>query len=69
MNKTDVVRAWKDPLYRARLTREEIAALPVHPSGLGELEEGQLKGTAGGITAAAPCSVWTFHNLVACCPV
>jgi mersacidin/lichenicidin family type 2 lantibiotic len=69
MNKTDVIRAWKDPLYRARLTREEIAALPVHPCGLLELEDEQLKGTAGGITAAPPCSVWTFHNLAACCPV
>jgi mersacidin/lichenicidin family type 2 lantibiotic len=67
--KVDTIRAWKDPLYRARLTREQIADLPVHPSGLVELEDEQLKGTAGGITTAAPCSVWTFHELAACCPL
>ena len=69
MNKTDVVRAWKDPLYRASLSPEEIGGLPVHPSGLVELDDAQLKGTAGGITTAPPCSVWTFHNLRACCPL
>ena len=67
--KVDTVRAWKDPLYRASLSARERAALPAHPAGMLELNEEQLSGTAGGITTAAPCSVYTFHNLVACCPL
>ena len=34
----DIVRAWKDPEYRASLSEVERAQLPAHPSGLIELE-------------------------------
>jgi mersacidin/lichenicidin family type 2 lantibiotic len=34
----DIVRAWKDPEYRASLSDVERAQLPAHPSGLIELE-------------------------------
>jgi len=70
MSKSDVVRAWKDPLYRASLSREEIAGLPAHPSGLVELDEEQLKRLAGGqtITTARTCTEFSFNNMHACCP-
>src|SRR3982750_4107709 len=42
MNKTDVIRAWKDPFYRASLSEEAQAALPQHPAGITELSEEQL---------------------------
>jgi mersacidin/lichenicidin family type 2 lantibiotic len=51
MKKEDVVRAWKDPAYRASLSAEEREALPGCPAGspLAELHEEQLLGIVGGM--------------------
>lgn len=69
MNKSDVIRAWKDPLYRASLSDEERAALPDHPAGFVEIDEGQLKLAGGGTSTTAPtCTAYTFLNWRACCP-
>jgi len=66
MNKTDVVRAWKDPLYRARLSPEEISALPAHPSGVVELDEEQLRNASGAlVTTFRTCTMYSVTN---CCP-
>lgn len=50
MKKEMIVRAWKDPAYRASLTDEERASLPESPSGraMTELDEGELLGISGG---------------------
>ena len=50
MSKEMMVRAWKDPAYRASLTPEERAALPSHPAGSSftELDDSELAGVAGG---------------------
>jgi mersacidin/lichenicidin family type 2 lantibiotic len=50
MKKELIIRAWKDPEYRARLSPEERAALPESPSGraLTELDEAELLGAVGG---------------------
>jgi mersacidin/lichenicidin family type 2 lantibiotic len=70
MNKTDVIRAWKDPLYRATLSAEQQAALPHHPAGLTELSDDQLRTSGAGevVTTAPNCTNYTFINLRACCP-
>jgi mersacidin/lichenicidin family type 2 lantibiotic len=69
MNKADVIRAWKDPLYRASLTAEERAQLPDHPSAFVELEDEQLKLTSGAvITTARSCTEYTFNAFRNCCP-
>lgn len=70
MNKTDVIRAWKDPVYRASLSEEERAALPLHPAGLSELSDDQLRiaGVAAVITTAPTCTQYTFLQLRECCP-
>jgi mersacidin/lichenicidin family type 2 lantibiotic len=70
MNKTDVIRAWKDPIYRASLSEEERAALPQHPAGLAELSDDQLRltGASAVITTAPTCTQYTFINLRECCP-
>lgn len=47
MSNFDVIRAWKDPEYRAGLTAAEQASLPEHPSGLIELMDEEL-GTVNG---------------------
>jgi mersacidin/lichenicidin family type 2 lantibiotic len=50
MKKELIVRAWKDPEFRARLTDRERAALPESPSGrsLTELDESELLEISGG---------------------
>jgi mersacidin/lichenicidin family type 2 lantibiotic len=69
MNKIDVIRAWKDPVYRAGLSREEIASLPGHPSGFLEISEDQLKSASGAvITTNRLCTMHSFNNWRSCCP-
>ena len=53
MDKRRIIRAWKDPEYRASLTAEQRAALPECPSGppLTELDETELLGIVGGCYA------------------
>jgi len=53
MPNIDVIRAWKDELYRAGLNDEELAHLPEHPAGFIELEGEQLANVEGGTTI--PC--------------
>jgi len=58
MSKIDVVRAWKDELYRQSLSEEERASLPENPAGLIELTDEDLGLAAGGLTMSGPgCSV------------
>lgn len=47
-----IIRAWKDPEFRASLTSEQRAALPESPSGkpMTELDEGELTDVVGGAT-------------------
>lgn len=72
MNKTDVIRAWKDPFYRATLSEREQAALPQHPAGLTELSDEQLRITGNAAvvptTTAPNCTNYTFLNWRSCCP-
>lgn len=69
MHKIDVVRAWKDPLYRATLSPEELAQLPAHPAGALELRDEQLKAISGAaLTTAQTCTEYTFNNFRRCCP-
>ncbi|HEX7200167.1 MAG TPA: mersacidin/lichenicidin family type 2 lantibiotic [Dongiaceae bacterium] len=69
MNKIDLIRAWKDPLYRSSLTPEELAALPGHPAGLIELSDEQLGQISGAITTALTCTAHTFAGWRSCgCP-
>jgi mersacidin/lichenicidin family type 2 lantibiotic len=69
MNKADVIRAWKDPFYRASLSAEQRALLPDHPAALVELDDEQLKSTSGSaLTTAQQCTEFTFNRFRACCP-
>ncbi|WP_375765796.1 mersacidin/lichenicidin family type 2 lantibiotic [Archangium gephyra] len=54
MKKELIVRAWKDPSFRASLSAEERASLPESPSGkaLTELDESALLGITGGRAVA-----------------
>ena len=70
MHKIDIVRAWKDPLYRATLSPEELAQLPAHPAGALELRDEQLKEAAGGliVTTYRTCTEYSVNHLRTCCP-
>jgi mersacidin/lichenicidin family type 2 lantibiotic len=39
MNPSNIIRAWKDPGYRAGLSATQLAQLPAHPAGAIELPE------------------------------
>lgn len=55
MNTDLIIRAWKDPEFRARLSSEERASLPDSPSGkpMTELEEDALREIIGGRLAVS----------------
>lgn len=50
MKRETIVRAWKDPEFRARLSAEQRAFLPDSPSGkpLTELDDAELQEITGG---------------------
>jgi mersacidin/lichenicidin family type 2 lantibiotic len=73
MRRIDVIRAWRDPEYRATLSSEELSRLPSNPAGLVELSDEEL-GRASGIdaipsTTAPECTMSTWnHGPRRCCP-
>jgi len=68
MKKEMIVRAWKDPEFRASLTSEERAALPESPSGrsMTELDEAELMGIVGGRLAALEPSTGCTDGVPTC---
>ena len=48
MRSEDIIQAWKDETYRDALSEDQLAYLPVHPSGMLELEDEDLESVAGG---------------------
>jgi len=48
MEKANIIKAWKDPEYRASLTQEELNSLPEQPIGI--LDSGDLQKITGGVT-------------------
>lgn len=42
MTPSDIIRAWKDPNYRASLDAAHLAQLPAHPAGAIELPDPTL---------------------------
>jgi mersacidin/lichenicidin family type 2 lantibiotic len=76
MDTTTIIRAWKDPEFRARLSPEDRAALPECPSGraLTELDEAELLGAVGGrkvreTADAFRCAAPTFDCTVNSCGI
>ena len=70
MNKANVIRTWKDPLYRSTLTREELDQMPDHPAGFVELDDEQLRAISGSVavTTAIDCTEFSFNHWRRCCP-
>jgi mersacidin/lichenicidin family type 2 lantibiotic len=60
MTHRDIIRAWKDPEYRSRLSKAEREQLPAHPSGLMELSDDDLHSASGADIPVPPYShAWT----------
>lgn len=55
MNTETVVRAWKDPEFRASLSAEQRALLPDSPAGRSfvEMDEGTRRDAVGGSSSRA----------------
>ncbi len=67
MSKSEIVRAWKDPKFRAQLEDSGRAAIPASPVGAMGLAETQLRRAAGTskLTTAWFCTLYTV--LSRCC--
>ncbi|MDC0712071.1 mersacidin/lichenicidin family type 2 lantibiotic [Stigmatella sp. ncwal1] len=66
MKREAIIRAWKDPEFRAGLTPDERAEMPGCPAGQAftELDESELADATGGALALSAedgciCSNWT----------
>lgn len=59
----DVVRAWKDPKYRAGLSEEELSTLPAHPAGIIDLGDAELGSAHGGTSILC----WTVGTVLFSC--
>lgn len=57
-NKVDVVRAWKDPIYRQSLTPDQLAQLPPNPVEDEELSDEELIEVAGGFNFYNASNKW-----------
>ncbi|MGE5177616.1 MAG: mersacidin/lichenicidin family type 2 lantibiotic [Bacteroidota bacterium] len=66
----DIIRAWKDPAYRASLSQEERNRLPENPAGLVELTDEELMKASGLTTlATTTCQCCTDTSRpFRCCP-
>lgn len=62
----DVIKAWKDPVYRASLSTKERESLPAHPAGGVELSDSELDGVSGAATSSVPCGIASFVTAAAC---
>ena len=69
--RVDVVRAWKDPAYRAGLGAQELSLIPPNPAGVVELSDAQLKEATGlaaaVVTTNLACTMYTYSRF-RCCP-
>src|SRR5215510_13494611 len=72
---SDIVRSWKDPRYRRRLSAQQLQTLPQHPAGPPTLADQELKAAGGflseededfAVTTAFDCTAFTFHLWKAC---
>jgi mersacidin/lichenicidin family type 2 lantibiotic len=81
MNPETLIRAWKDPAFRASLSSEQLQALPENPSGkpMTELGDDELTDVTGGgiiirptppivLTRGGWCITGTRGSAIDACP-
>jgi mersacidin/lichenicidin family type 2 lantibiotic len=57
MTHDQVIRAWKNPSFRAGLSAAEQKALPANPAGVVDLNERELTEVSGGTTVVCLPSI------------
>jgi mersacidin/lichenicidin family type 2 lantibiotic len=70
MSKSNIIRAWKDPLFRKSLSAADLDALPANPAGAIELSDEELGAVAGGTeppTYPHGCTASCTHRIT-CMP-
>ena len=71
MSRSNVIRAWKDPVYRKSLSESELAELPPNPAGSIEISDAELGKVTGGSdsprTYNRECSIPCTHSIT-CMP-
>lgn len=60
MKTEQIIKAWKDPTYRASLSAEEQAQLPEHPAGMVDLTDAQLGDLSGAAKPSVLCTSATL---------
>lgn len=50
MDREEIIRAWKNPMFRASLDSRQLSALPANPAGMMELTDADLEAINGGAT-------------------
>ena len=72
MSDLEVVRAWKDPVYRAGVEPGLLAAAanPVGSPALSdeELKEASWQASSQVLTTAMTCTEYSWRGWKACCP-
>ncbi|HTT69642.1 MAG TPA: mersacidin/lichenicidin family type 2 lantibiotic [Anaeromyxobacteraceae bacterium] len=68
MSIVDIVRAMRDPAYRATLTEEQRAALPPHPAGAVDVSDTELALVVGGLPRVTRNNTCTIST-EACCSI
>lgn len=68
MNTETLIRAWKDPAFRASLSSEQRQALPENPSGkpMTELGDDELTDVTGGALIIRPTPPIVFTRYAGC---
>ena len=66
MSLQEIIRAWKDPEYRATLSEKQRSQLPKHPAGSVEIFEQELETIAGGAPTAAACKPTQWISACVC---
>jgi mersacidin/lichenicidin family type 2 lantibiotic len=70
MSELEIVRAWKDPIYRAGLDPGLLAAAasPIGDPALSDEELADASWQAQVLTTAMTCTELTFRGWRRCCP-
>jgi mersacidin/lichenicidin family type 2 lantibiotic len=68
MSNKNIIRAWKDPVYRNGLNEAERVALPANPAGSIDISDADLRKVAGGIHLPATygCNTQSCHTGYLC---
>ncbi len=67
----ETIRSWKDPFYRAGLSRRDLADLPSNPAGMVQLSDDELRSASGLASGVlyTPCICCTDTSRPRnCCP-